>query len=332
MGSKKDKDHPYVVGVDLGGTKVVSAVYDSDYEKLASKKEKTLGHESPDEIVSRLLGTISRAMEKAGVKADQLAGIGIGSPGPLDIETGTILDTPNLNLKNFCLKACVEKEFGCPVIVDNDVNVGTYGEYRFGAGRGCRHIVGIFPGTGIGGGLVLEGKLFHGATGAAGEIGHMIIQAEGPRCGCGQYGCLEALASRTAVAKDVVAIAASGDAPTILDSAGTDLKKVKSKALLKSVEAGETAVSDVLRRSAEFLGMGMANCVNLLSPEVIVIGGGLVEKLGTQYVDWAAESMRRHAMPFLVENVRVAAAELGDDAGLLGAACLMREHLAEAGE
>lgn len=314
----------YVIGFDLGGTKMLAAVYDDDYEIKGRYKQKTLGQEEPEAIYGRIEETIHEALDDAGISADDLQGIGIGSPGPLDIHKGRVLDTPNLNLNQFPLSDRLEKAFGCPVLLDNDVSVGTYGEFRFGAAKGYQHVVGIFPGTGIGGGLVLNGQLFRGATGAAGEIGHTIIQVNGPLCGCGQHGCLEALASKSAIAKDAVALAASGSSPAILDHAGTDIKQITSKSIKKAIKAGEAPMTRVLERSAEFLGIGMANCVNIISPDVVVIGGGLVEKFGNDYLSIAEASMRRHAMPFLVDKVNVVEATLGDDAVILGAASLFR--------
>ncbi len=323
-----DKEH--IIGFDLGGTKMLAAVLDKDDRVVGRAKQKTRAQDEPDVIYERIAQTIEKALKSAGIQATDLAGIGVGSPGPLDIAKGKILDTPNLNLRFFPLKDRLEKSFGCPVIVDNDVNVGTYGEYRYGAAKGYRHVVGIFPGTGIGGGLVLDGKLYHGATGAAGEVGHMILQVGGPLCGCGQHGCLESLSSRAAIARDAVFLSATGSSPTVLEEAGTDIKRVTSKVIRNAIRAEEPGLTDVVQRSARYLGIGIANLVNILSPEVVVIGGGLIDRLGDSYLKTAEASMREHAMPFLVDKVKVVAAKLGDDASVLGAACLLRESLTKA--
>ena len=211
--------------------------------------------------------------------------------------------------------------------MENDVSAGTFGEFKYGAARGYRHVVGIFPGSGIGGGLILNGSLYTGATGNAGEIGHMIISSDGPLCGCGQRGCLEAHSSKTAIAKEVITLASMGEAPTALRQAGTDFKNYTSKVLAKSSQGGDRRVAEVLSRAAWHLGIGMANCVNILSPEVIVLGGGLVEKLGKKFVDEAEHSMHLHAMPHLVMNIKVVEASLGDDAVILGAGALAVESL-----
>ena len=204
----KNAEPTYVVGFDLGGTKMLAAVMDHQDTILGRAKRKTKAQEDPEVIYGRIAGTIDDALQEAEITKSQLLGIGIGSPGPLDSKKGVILETPNLNMHHFPLADRLKKDFGCPVVLENDVSTGTYGEFMFGAGKGYKHVLGVFPGTGIGGGLVLDGKLYTGATGAAGEVGHMILVPHGPMCGCGQQGCLEAVASRTAIAKDMIHLAA----------------------------------------------------------------------------------------------------------------------------
>jgi glucokinase len=318
-----------VVGVDLGGTKIISAVLDSKHNVLTRNKRKTEAQEGAEAVFQRIVDCIEASVRKAGVSLSTMKGIGVASPGPLNSEKGVILDTPNLGFCNFPLAKRLAKELGVPVRLENDVNAGVYGEFLKGAARGYRHVVGIFPGTGIGGGLVLNGRLFKGAEGNAGEIGHMIIQTDGPLCGCGRYGCVEALASRTALAKDAAALAGSGSLVKSQGEASTDLKSYKSGTLSKAIARGEKEIEKAVLRSARFLGVAMANCVNLLNPEVIVLGGGLVEKLGDMYVHAAEESMKEHAMPNLVGNVKVLVAALGDEAALVGISGLLREWLEE---
>jgi glucokinase len=311
-----------VVGFDMGGTKLAAAVIDRNMKVVSRARERTDAEDGPEAVYARVVDAIRQALSRAeGKKA---AAIGIAVPGPLDRKKGIILETPNLGLRRFPIASRLAREFKVPVLLENDVNAGVYGEYRAGAARGYRHVVGIFVGTGIGGGLVLDGKLYIGATGNAGEIGHMIIQTDGPLCGCGQYGCVEALASRTAIAKDVVALAGAGAAPALLEAAGTDIKDVRSGALARSVEKGDKGVRRVIERAAHFVGIAMANCANLLAPEVIVLGGGLLEKLGGLFVKEAERSMREHAMPSLVSGTKVVLASLGDDAVMIGAAALAR--------
>lgn len=327
MAKKKD----LVVGFDLGGTKMLAAVMDPKYKILSRSKKKTRSEKGAKECFERICETIQDAMQQAGIDGASLAGIGVGSPGPLDPWTGVIIDTPNLGFKNYPLRANLEKVFKVPVQVDNDVNMGTYGEYHFGAAKGFRHVVGIFPGTGIGGGLILDGKLFRGATGAAGEIGHIILDINGPLCGCGQYGCLEALASRSALSKEAAALAARGQAPTVLKLAGTDLANIKSSVLADAFKAGDREIVRIVLKSAFYLGVAMATCVNILNPDAIVLGGGLVEAMPAPYVAEARKAMLKHALGPLVKKVQVVVAALKDDSVAMGAARLIREHLQERG-
>ncbi|HIJ65711.1 MAG TPA: ROK family protein, partial [Candidatus Hydrogenedentes bacterium] len=247
----------------------------------------------------------------------------------LDPATGVIIDTPNLNWKDFPLGEALGRRFGVPVAVDNDVNVGTYGEWCFGDVSDCADVLGVFPGTGIGGGVIVGGKLLHGFSGAAGEVGHMTIEVDGPYCGCGKRGCLEALASRIAIAKEVAALAARGDAPYIAENFGTDIANIRSGALAKAIEAGDAMVEDVVRRAAYYVGIAVANLINVLSPEAVVLGGGLVEAMESLFIEEATRAITDHAMPFLRKNVRLVPAKLGDDAVVLGAARMIAEKLAE---
>lgn len=322
MGKTKD----YLVGVDLGGTKLLAVVFDAEYRVKGRAKKKVGKARDNDAVFEKMVEVIEDALDDAGAKAEDAVGIGIACPGPVDFENGIVLETPNLDLDNFAVRDRLSKALGVPVFLENDVNAGTYGEYVAGAGQGFRHIVGLFPGTGLGGGLILDGRLYRGASGGAGEIGHMIIQVDGRRCGCGQYGCLEAMASRTAIAKDLVALATTGSAPAVYNKAGSDYAAVKSSVIDKAWRDGEPAVVDLVDRAARHLGVGMANCVNIFNPELIIIGGGLVEKLGAPYIEKAEHAMREHAMSRLVSIVSVKQAELGDDSTVIGAAALAREH------
>ncbi|TVR05241.1 MAG: ROK family protein [Spirochaetaceae bacterium] len=319
---------PLVLGFDLGGTKMLAAVVGGDFSVRGRAKQKTGTERGNDAVFAGIVDTIEQAITNAGCGLSDIAGVGIACPGPIDMRAGVVLETPNLDLRDFALRDRLTKKLGVPVVLENDVNAGVYGEYVAGAGRGFRHIVGLFPGTGIGGGLILDGKLYRGARGGAGEIGHMVVQVDGRRCGCGRFGCLEAVASRSALAKDLVALAANGEAPIIREKAGTDFLAIKSGTIAKAMEAGEAAVTELVMRSARFLGIGMGNCVNVFDPELIILGGGMVERFGTQYLAVATESMRETGMKRMVEHVKVKAAELGDDAAVIGAAALLRESFA----
>jgi glucokinase len=325
---RKEKVGKPVIGFDLGGTKMLSAlVYEG---KIIERiKEKTKAEKGQSSVAQGIVNTIKETLKEGGIKKSDCAGACLAVPGPIDVKTGTLVKTPNLGFTDFPLISMLKKHFPFPIFLENDVNAGTYGEFVSGAAKGYEHVIALFPGTGIGGGIILNGRLYRGATGNAGEIGHMIIQTNGPRCGCGQYGCLESLASRTAMTKETIALTSSGKAPLTLEEAETDFKNYKSGVYHKALIKNERPVVEVIDRAAHFLGIGMANCVNIFNPQLIVLGGGLVEKLGDYYLSKAGESMRLHAMAALVEGVEVKPAELGDDATILGAAGIAEEETRE---
>jgi glucokinase len=325
----------FFTGFDLGGTKMYCLLVREDGRIVERLRAKTQAGGSATRLVDGMVASIDELLARASLDRSQLSAVGIGAPGAVDFENGIVLNMPNLGLTDLPLKKLLQQRLKLPVLVENDVNAGTWAEFAGGAAKGCRHVVGIFPGTGIGGGLILDGRLYRGAGGGAGEIGHTIVQLDGRECACGQhdqvlgeYGCLEALASRTAIAKDLVVLAATGRAPSVLEDAGTDYTKVKSGVIARAVKSGNADVIRLVARAARFLGVGMANCVNIFNPELIVIGGGLVEKLGETYLREAEKSMRAHALSGLVRKVKVVQSVFGDDAVALGASLLAAESKA----
>lgn len=323
----KEGDH--VVGLDIGGTKMMACVVDHRFKVIGRCRKKSRSEKNLDEKPEdRIIGIVKAAIEEAGTK--KIKGIGVGSPGPLNPKNGVIIDTPNLGWKRFPLADVLAKAFGVPVTVDNDVNVGVYGEWCFGKVKDCRHVVGIFPGTGIGGAAIVDGKLLHGHSGSAAEVGHTTLELDGPYCGCGKRGCLEALASRIAISTQIAALAARGDAPYILKNCGTDVSKIRSGVIARAIEEGEEMVEGVVRKAAYYVGVAAANMVNLFSPEAVVLGGGLVESMPKIYLEEVNRALAEHAMPFLMKGVKVVPAKLGDDAAVLGAAHLIAERLAAA--
>jgi glucokinase len=327
------KDERIYVGVDLGGTKILSAAFDSKLKVLATLKVKTPRDGSAASIVSALEKAVRGVIDEVGAKNGglvPLGGVGVAVPGPLDRARGIVKYTPNMGFKDYPLGEELSRLFGAPSFLDNDVQAGVYGELRAGALRGKKNAVGVFVGTGIGGGIVIDGKLYRGATGSAGEVGHMILLEGGAACGCGNYGCLEALASRTAMAKDAIHQASAGKAPALLELAGTDLRKCRSSVLYESIEAGDKGVKKAVDRAAFWLGVGLANLVHVLNPEAIVVGGGVVTRFGKKFLDRATSSMEAHLMPGLSSTVKVFLTELGDLAVPTGAACIALEAALDA--
>jgi glucokinase len=320
------KDERIYVGVDLGGTKILAVAFDSKLKVLATEKVKTPRAANASSVVAALADAVRSVLASANDDGSrELGGVGVAVPGPLDRAAGIVKYTPNMGFKDYPLGEELSGLFGAPSFLDNDVQAGVYGELRAGALRGRLNAVGVFVGTGIGGGIVIDGKLYRGATGSAGEVGHMILLEGGAACGCGNYGCLEALASRTAMAKDAIAQASTGKAPALYDLAGSDLRKVRSSVLFDSIEAGDKSVKKAVDRAASWLGVGLANLVHVLNPEAIVVGGGVVTRFGQKFLDRSIASMEDHLMPGLSGTVKILLSELGDLAVPTGAACIVAE-------
>ncbi len=316
-----------VVGVDMGGTKILSAVIDSEGNILSTAKVPTKADKGPSIVIDRIAASIQRAIDKSGVPAASIQSVGIGAPGPLDPATGVVIFAPNLRWKNVRLKEELEARVNIPTFVDNDVNVGTLGEHVFGAGKDFQNVVGIFVGTGIGGGIILQGELFHGASKTAGEIGHIIVKAGGPRCGCGTRGCLEALASRTAMAKQFQkAILKNGKKSVLSELTDGDLRTVRSGVLAKAIRANDKLTLKVIKRATKYLGIGIGSIVNFLNPEMIILGGGVVEALDDTFLDSIRAAAKKYALPNTLDGVQIVPAKLGDNAGILGAAALARQR------
>ncbi len=317
-----------VIGVDMGGTKILSAVVNASGNILATAKMPTQAKDDTSIVIDRISDCIKEAFQKSEVSEDTIRAIGIGAPGPLDPETGVVIFAPNLGWKDVPLKTELEARIGIPTFVDNDVNVGTLGEHTYGAGRGVQNLVGIFVGTGIGGGIILNGELFHGASKTAGEIGHIIVQEGGPKCGCGNRGCLEALASRTAMTKQLRnAIMKKGKKSVITKLTDGDLQQIRSGTLAKALRSKDKLTQNVFKKATKYLGVGIGSIVNFLNPDMIVLGGGVVEALDKNFIKNIRKAAKKYALPDTLKGVQIVRAELGDDAGVLGAAALARQRL-----
>nr|VFK29422.1 MAG: glucokinase [Candidatus Kentron sp. MB]VFK33673.1 MAG: glucokinase [Candidatus Kentron sp. MB]VFK76291.1 MAG: glucokinase [Candidatus Kentron sp. MB] len=317
---EKPHEKKYRIGVDLGGTKMLGIVFDQDFTPQGRNRLKTKVQGGEQAGIERMITLIQGAMDAARITVDTLQEIGVGCPGPLNSDTGIVFEMPNLGWKNTPVRQELAKAFGCPVAIINDVDAGTYAEYRFGAAKDAYCAIGIFPGTGIGGGLVYRGEIVRGKTGSCMEIGHIPVDENGALCGCGQQGCLEAVAGRLAISAAAAAAAHRGEAPHLLATAGTDLSNIRSGILADSIKAGDASVERIVRNAAQRIGSATAGLVNLLAPDVIVLGGGLVEALPKLFQQEVEEAARNRVMPTYRNSFRVATAKLGDDATAIGAA------------
>jgi glucokinase len=313
------------IGIDLGGTKILVAVVSAKGEILGQAKKSTPGREGPEAVIGQIESAVKKALKKADLKLKDVGGIGIGSPGVVDASTGVVRFAPNLaRWEEVTLGSELQQRLKRSVVVGNDVDVATYGEYALGSGKGCNSMVGIFPGTGIGGALILDGKLHTGARGSAAEIGHMVLQANGPLCGCGRRGCAEALASRTALERDLWAAMRFGR-QTALRKEVKQGERIRSGMLARAAKAGDPLVMETLARTAQYLGLLAGSVVNLIDPEMIVFGGGLIEACEQWLMPTIRGTAQQHYINRLdLDNVRIEVATLGDYAGVLGAAMLAR--------
>jgi glucokinase len=313
------------VGLDVGGTKTLACVYDRDFRCLGRCKKKTRDEDGNQDPLSRMTAIIRAALDEAGAPVSALAGVGVGLAGMLDLDKGILIDAPNLGWKRLRVVEGLRKRLKAPVVIANDVDAGTYGEYRFGAARKSRCVLGVFPGTGIGGACVYEGHLIRGRTGSAMEIGHLPVDPDGVLCGCGKRGCLETVASRLAIAAQAAQAAFRGEAPCLLELAGTDLLKIKSGVLSQAIKGGDRVVEQLVRRAARWLGYGVAGAVHLMAPDTVLLGGGLVEEFPDLYAGEVAGAVRDRGLAVFTGELRFAVAALGGDATAMGAAALASE-------
>lgn len=319
----------YAAAIDLGGTKVLAAIIDKDHTILATAKIKTDVGGGPEGVIAQMAAGVLKAAKKAKINAGDLVAVGACAPGPVNPETGIVSRAVNLGwTEPVALGDLLSKALGgTPVFVENDVNAGVYGSVVAGVAKGKQDVVGIFVGTGIGGGIVLDGKLRRGARWGAGELGHAIIMADGPVCGCGNRGCIESLASRTALERDLRLALDAGRESIITElMAGKD-GRMTSGVIAAALEAGDPLMTELMGRSNRYLGLFTASIVNILDPEMVVFGGGVVEKLGDAMLD----PIRTVAEANYLQKegtVEIVAAQLSDNAAIIGVAALAREAYA----
>ncbi len=321
----------YRIGFDLGGTKMLSILYNEDFEPIARERRKTRGHEGVESGLNRICETIDRTLDKADVSADQLIGIGVGCPGTLNLDAGVIMDAPNLGWKNAKIGKVLRDRFECAVSIANDVDAGVYGEYRFGAAKGARCVVGVFPGTGVGGGCVYEGRILRGKRSSCMEVGYMPLLGNGPRAGSGPPGSLEALASRLAISGEAAKAVYRGQAPNLMQSAGTNIADIRSGVLARAIADGDESIKLIVEEAADYVGQAVGTLVNLLAPEIVILGGGLVEAMPDIYLPAVKRGARKTVLPELAGEFETRVAELGDDSATMGVAGWVEEESLRAG-
>lgn len=313
----------YAIGVDLGGTKTLTALVDGRGRVVARVRVAT-PTTGPDGVLEAIVASVAELSDRSGIAPRSALGVGVGAPGPLDPDSGVVFEPPNLpGWRDVPLAARMAERLGVPTFVENDANAAAMGERWVGAGRGVDDLVYLTVSTGIGGGLILGGRLYRGTSGTAGEVGHMVIARGGPRCGCGRAGCLEALASGTAIAREARLAVESGR-PTVLSQVPSEA--ITAEAVARAAEDGDPLAREIFAGAAAALGVGITNLVNLLNPALVIIGGG-VSRAGELLFAPLRRIVREEAFERPGAAVRVVPAALGDDVGVIGAAAVVYERV-----
>ncbi|MBM7557355.1 ROK family protein [Halanaerobacter jeridensis] len=315
----------YVIGVDLGGTKILTAL--SDLEGNILKRSRVLVGDVKDKdtVVTKIKETIEQVIEETEVDLEQVAGIGLGCPGPLDIEEGLIHHTPNLNLDDVNIKDELS-DLNTPIFLENDANAAALGEQWFGSGKGAENMIYITVSTGIGGGVIINGDIYHGTSDGAGEIGHMTLDPNSVvKCGCGNFGCWEALASGTALSR-LGQEALKAEEDTMIDDLVDEISEVDGAVVAKAAAKEDEVALELMNTIAERLGTGLASLINIFNPSRIVFGGG-VSNSWSLLEDKVWETIEARAMDSLAEKVEIIPAELGSDVGVVGAIAAALAHI-----
>ncbi len=316
----------FVLALDIGGTSFRLALADGKAKILRRRSGPTWPAEGPEAC----LGRVKREIEEllSGLDIEAIGGMGVGTAGPLELESGMLLHPPNLpGWHQVPLKSMLEESLGFPVWLRNDVDLGALGEHRFGAGRGFDQLVYLALGTGIGGGVIVGGKLLSGTRVSAMEAGHMVISPDGPRCNCGRRGCLESLASGTAIARRAKERLLRGENSHITDLVDTDLRRVTAKLVTRAAKEGDALAQQVLEEAGRWLGIGVVNLILLFDPQVVIIGGG-VAGAGKFILEPVRQAVRQWILPYFGREVPVVPSKLGDNANLRGAIALALDELA----
>ncbi len=313
---------PYWIGVDVGGTKILTGLFDSEFRLLSQVKHPTHPQQGGVAVFERVVHSIDNVIHEANIEFDRVKAVGLAIPGQILPHTKTVRFAPNLGWRDFDLTPLFPKTWKFDVFLENDVRMGTYGEWVFGAAHGANHVLGIFMGTGIGGGLILNSKLYNGFNGHAGEIGHIVLDWK-------KSHSLEKLAGRKELMKRIKRKLAKAPKKIRKEWRDIDVENVKSSLLSELYLENEPLVVEAIGRSALVMGSAIGSMVNLLSPEVIVLGGGVVNALGDPFVEHIWEIAQTHILPRAIENVRCVKASLGDNSGIFGAAGFASHSLKE---
>lgn len=318
----------YYIGVDLGGTKILTALSDGNGDILKKVNIPTEARKGQEYVINNIVKSIDTVVKEANLKNSDIRRIGIGSPGPLNIKEGIVYEAPNLNnWKNVPIGNILKKRTGIQVILENDANAAALGEKWFGAGKDVNSMIYMTVSTGIGGGIIIDKKILHGFNDSAGEIGHFVIQTDGPICGCGNKGCFEAVASGTAISGRGKYFAAMYPDSLLYKLVDGDIKKIDGQILAKAAEMGDKFALEIWDDEARYLGIGIANLLNIFNVETIILGGGVM-KAWELFSEKMFKTIRKYAFESTYSSVEIERSTLGSDVGVKGAiAVAMRDRL-----
>ena len=307
----------YNICLDVGGTKVLGAVFDEKDQIIYRLKKRTKsGGDGSADVEQVIITVVEEMIRDSGIDPKELNAIASCAPGVIDQEHGVVLFTPNLPWRDYPIREHMEQRFGVPFFVGNDVNLGVLGEHRFGAAKGYRNVAGFFIGTGLGGGMIINGELYLGSRFMAGEFGHMVLDPEGPLCGCGQHGCLEAFSSKTGMTnyiRDQIVLGRE----TMMEEFVRD-GVFRAKKLRRAVEAGDAVAIEAVDRACHWLAVATGSAINMLSPDLILYGGGVIEAMGETFLEKILAEVDRYCMPQIRKTTEIRIAALGDDSILYG--------------
>ena len=307
----------YNICLDVGGTKVLGAIFNEKDEIIYRlKKRSKSGGEGSADVEKVIVSVVEEMISESGIDRKNLNAIASCAPGVIDQDRGIVLFTPNLPWRDYDMAGSMRKKFGVPFYVGNDVNLGVLGEYHFGAGKGYKNIVGFFVGTGMGGGLILNGKLFTGHQFKAAEYGHMILDPEGPLCNCGQRGCLEAFSSKQGMTAYMRQQISRGRESVMAEAIADGV--FRSKKLVRAIEAGDQVAMEAVDRACHWLAVATGNLINTISPDLVLYGGGVIEAMGDVFLKKILAEVDRYCMPAIRPTVEIKNASLGDDSILYG--------------
>lgn len=317
----------FIVSVDMGGTKILASVINSKKGIIARQKKPTDIENGTKVYVKDIAELVKKVVKSSKLDAKNIVAVCLGVPGSVNPQTGVIGLAPNLGIKNYKMKAELEKLIPYPVLLENDVNLGTLGIKNYGVGKDATNMLAVFVGTGIGGGVVIDKKMYRGNSFVAGEIGHMLVQKNGPKCGCGKKGCFEALASRTAIVNNIIYDIKKLKKRSVLSELVKSNERIKSGSLKNAIEKKDKVVTKRITEACEVIGDVLASVCNLMNFDKIVLGGGVIEALGDFMLPKIREQFNKQVFDAAGKGLKIVPSKLADDAAIYGGLALAEEFL-----